>query len=129
MIIGIGLDIVEIDRIAAALARHGGRLAWRVFTPREQSYCRQGGERLAAARYAARFAAKEAVVKALGTGFRGGMLRDIEVCVDEAGRPAIHLSGVWAARAAARGVTQVLVSLTHGRDYAAAQAVLWGDES
>lgn len=127
MIIGIGLDVVEIDRIARALARHGGRFAPRFFTPREQSYCHRGGPRVAAARFAARFAAKEAFVKALGTGFVGGAWRDIEVIHDGTGRPQIYLGGAWTAQTAALGVVQVFVSLTHARQYAAAQVILWGD--
>lgn len=127
MIIGIGLDVVEVERIARALARHGGRFGWRLFSPREQAYCRRGGPRQEAARFAARFAAKEALVKALGTGFTGGAWRDIEVAHDRAGGPRLCLSGEWASRAADAGVTRVLVSLTHTRQYAAAQVILWGD--
>ncbi len=111
---GVGIDLLEIDRLERALARHP-RLAERVFTPAEREYAaarRRPGRHLAA-----RFAAKEAVVKALGV--RGGFgLREIEVVAGEP--PSVHLSG---RAAAAAGERQVAISLTHSRDHAAAVAV------
>ncbi|HEX5929267.1 MAG TPA: holo-ACP synthase [Solirubrobacterales bacterium] len=112
---GVGIDLLEIDRLERALARHP-RLAERVFTPAEREYA---AARARPARHlAARFAAKEAVVKALGV--RGGFgLRDVEVLAGEP--PSVRLSG----RAAeAAGERQVEISLTHSREHAAAVAVV-----
>lgn len=123
MILGIGIDIIEIERIKAALEQ--SRFACRVFTAAEQSYCEgRGVQRFAS--YAARFAGKEAVLKALGTGLSQGRWTDVEILPDDAGRPTARLSGYFGELAAAMGVSCVHISLSHSRDYAAAQAVLWG---
>ena len=89
MIIGIGCDLAEVSRIKRALGMKG--FAARVFTQREQDYCQARGAQ-AYASFAARFAAKEAFVKALGTGLRGGRLTEIEVINDALGRPQLVLS-------------------------------------
>jgi holo-[acyl-carrier protein] synthase len=116
-IAGVGVDVVEIDRFAAALERRP-RLAERCFTPAEAAYCRS--RRFPPQHFAARFAAKEAVGKALGIGMT--RWREVEV-VRGRGAPTIALHGRYAARAEELGVDLVHVSLTHGRDSAVAFAV------
>lgn len=103
-----GVDAAEIPRIAAALERWGQRFLDRVYTPAEQLYCRGKAEKLAG-----RFAAKEAVSKALGTGIRSLRWRDIEVLPDRRGRPTVYLAGKAAARAEQMGVDWLSVSITH----------------
>ena len=119
---GIGVDMLEIARMEKALARRPS-FATRVFTPVERKYC----ERMArpAQHYAARFAAREAVLKALGTGFSEGIgFKDVSVTNDEWGKPIAVLSGRAAEVAAERGVQEVALSLSHTRDVAVANAVL-----
>ena len=123
MLLGIGIDIIEIDRIKAALERSG--FASRVFTPAEREYCEGRGQQRFAS-YAARFAGKEAVFKAFGTGLAAGSWQDVEIAADVAGAPVVALSGHFAALARDRGAVRVYLSLTHAREYAAAQAILWG---
>ena len=119
MIVGIGIDVVPVERFAAALARTP-RLAARLFTPGEQ--VTPGGVSRSAESLAARFAAKEALAKALGAG--GGMLwTDAEVVVDGAGRPSLHVSGTVAARADGLGVTRWHVSLSHDGGIASAVVI------
>lgn len=113
-----GIDIVELDRIARVLARHQERFLARVYTPAEVAHCRGRIPELAV-----RFAAKEATMKALGTGIRGVAWRDIEVLPNRRGKPLLLLHGSAAARAARIGLTDVDVTLTHARDYAAAIVV------
>ena len=111
---GVGIDLLEIDRLERALERHP-RLAERVFTEAEREYA---AARARPARHlAARFAAKEAVIKALG--LRGGFLREVEVIAGEP--PSVRLSGRVAEAAAERSIE---ISLTHSRDYAAAVAIV-----
>ena len=123
MIIGIGIDLIEIDRIQAAIAKT--TFLTRVFTPAEQAYCdsRKAGR---AASYAARFAGKEAVLKALGTGLTKGTWQDIEILPNDLGSPIVQLSGTFARIAAEKAISEVFISLTHARLYAAAQVVCWG---
>jgi len=122
MISGIGIDIVQVDRVAAVHARYGRKFARRVLAPDELT-----GFELSAqpVRFLAmRFAAKEAVSKALGTGFRQGVaLRLIEVTHNAAGKPSLRLHGAVADLATLQGVTATHVSLTDERDYAAAVVV------
>jgi len=124
-IIGIGVDIVETSRIASSIERLGTAFLERVFTPSERLYC--GGLRSPEASYAARFAAKEAVSKAFGTGM-GARISwlDIEVLRSPEGKPAIHLRGSGAEFAQELGVTEVMVSLSHSEHYAVAQVVACG---
>ena len=117
MIVGVGVDVVEIDRFAASLARRP-RLAERCFTPDEAAYC--ASRAYPPQHFAARFAAKEAVGKALGIGMT--RWREVEV-VRGRGAPTIRLHGRYAARAEELGVSRIHVSLTHGRDSAIAYAV------
>lgn len=115
--VGVGVDVVEIDRFEASL-RKRPRLAERCFTEAEQAYCSR--KPYPPQHYAARFAAKEAVGKALGIGMT--RWREVEV-VRGRGAPTIALHGKYAERARALGVTRVHVSLTHGRDTAMAFAI------
>lgn len=122
-IAGVGVDVVEIDRFAAALARRP-RLAERCFTPAEAAYCLS--RRFPPQHFAARFAAKEAVGKALGIGMT--RWRDVEVARG-CGAPGILLHRRYARRAEELGVVRVHVSLTHGRDTAVAFAVAEAPEA
>jgi holo-[acyl-carrier protein] synthase len=129
VIVGIGIDIIELERIKKALGRR--QFAQRVFTDGEQVYCEsRGAQRYAS--YAARFAGKEAVLKALGTGLSKGEWREVEILPDQLGRPVVKLSGYFKELARQKGVVDVHISLTHSREYAAAQVIIWGggtDES
>ena len=122
-VVGLGLDLLEVDRLGAAIERHGERFLRRVFTEGERDYCEAKSE--PAVFYAARFAAKEAVAKAFGTGIGAdiGWL-DIEVVRNAAGAPAVCLAGKGAELAALRGVDRVLLSMTHTSGMAAASVVL-----
>lgn len=126
-IIGIGLDAVEIPRVAEVIARHGERFLQRIFTPGEIAYCE--AHRHAAQHFAARFAVKEAAMKALGTGFsRGVVWRDIEV-VRRGGPPQLQLRGPAAARFAALGGRSSAVTITHTDTLAMAHVILLGAAS
>lgn len=122
MIVGTGIDIIEISRIAVAISKQ--RFVDRVFTPNEQTACESRPAQTAAA-YAARFAAKEAVMKALGTGLRQGRWVDVEIFSRPSGQPDVKLYGFFAAHALEQGIDMIHISLTHARDYAAAQAIAW----
>lgn len=124
-VIGIGLDIIEVSRIRDLLKRHGERFKARTFTTGEIAYCDRCAD--PAMHYAARFAAKEAAAKALGTGFAEGVSwSDIEVSRAENGAPSLVLHRGADALARSKGVAQLLISLTHVKDTAAAQVVLCG---
>lgn len=123
MILGIGVDIVEIQRIAEAV--RNPRFIERVFTLEEREYCESKKSQKASS-YAARFAAKEASLKALGTGLSKGRWLDVEITVTSAGKPEVLLRGFFAEIAQQMGVTEIHISLTHSRDYAVAQAIVWG---
>jgi holo-[acyl-carrier protein] synthase len=114
----VGIDIIEIARVRRVLEHHQGRFLERVYTPLEIAFCRGRLPELAA-----RFAAKEAVMKALGTGVRGIKWRDIEVLPNPRGKPLIALYGTAAARAEAIGLHELDVSLSHSRAYAIAAVV------
>jgi len=119
---GIGIDMVEVPRIAAAIEKHGQPYLEKIFTAAEQGYC--NGQHQPAIHYAARFAAKEAVAKALGTGIgKHAGLTDLEVTHDANGAPQMILHGAAKDFAKAHGIAHVLISLTHTRDHAAANAV------
>ena len=124
MIIGIGVDLVEIHRVKVALEKP--QFIKRVFTQAESEYCLSRG-RQAAASFAARFAGKEALMKALGTGLAsGGTWLDIEILPDEKGRPEATLQGAFAQIADSLGVTKIHISLSHAQEYAIAEVVLAG---
>ena len=118
-VLGLGVDICEIERMERALARHP-TFRERVFTPEERAYC--DGKARPAESYAGRFAAREAVIKALG-GYRGRRWQDISVTRGPSGAPAIALAGNAKARADELGVSRVLVSFTHERRSAVAFAM------
>ena len=124
--VGVGIDLVEVERIHSLLEKNADRFKHRVFTEGEIQYCDSCAE--SAMHYAARFAAKEAVAKALGTGFAEGVgWADIEVLRSESGAPTVVLHGGAARVAAQAGVTRVLLSLTHTRATAGASALLLSD--
>lgn len=125
MIVGTGIDITEVARVAKAIDRYGERFLNRVYTPAEIAYCRS--KRNANERFAARFAAKEAGMKAIGTGLRRGVTwHDVEVGHEPGGRPTLIFSGKAAGFAAALGVKRVALSLTHTEETAMAQVILEG---
>jgi holo-[acyl-carrier protein] synthase len=113
----LGIDIIKVDRIRAALERFGTRFSGRVLTPAEQRYVRDRPET-----FAGRWAAKEAVSKVLGLGVRGIGWRDIEIERLPTGQPAVRLHGRAATRAEQLGMAKVAVSITHEADYAVAIA-------
>ncbi|MEM7273109.1 MAG: holo-ACP synthase [Actinomycetota bacterium] len=110
VVVAIGVDLVDIDRIREVLDRQPG-FAERVFTAAERDYCDRRHD--PAERYAARFAAKEAVLKALGTGLGGGDFHDIEVVRQSSGEPVLSVTGRAAAAAEARGIRRWLITMTH----------------
>lgn len=114
----VGIDVIEIARVRRALDRHPDRFLQRIFTPLEIAYCRGRIQELAA-----RFAAKEAIMKALGTGVRGISWRDIEVLPNPRGKPIVRLLGTAEQRAAAIGLHELDISLSHTRAYAVAAVV------
>jgi holo-[acyl-carrier protein] synthase len=123
MIVGTGIDIAEVPRIAQSIERFGERFLRRVFTDGEIRYCDSKANRVE--RYAARFAAKEAGMKALGTGWSHGVTwRDVEVSRAPGGRPTISFHGKAAEFAAKLGAKNVALSLTHSQQYAIAQVIL-----
>ena len=112
MILGTGIDLAEVDRIQAAIERHGDRFLRRIYLPGELAYVAKKANRYE--RYAARFAAKEAGMKAIGTGWRRGVTwHDFEVANLPSGRPTLILHGQAAEFAARLGVKRVSLSLTH----------------
>lgn len=122
MILGIGIDLCQVERMAKALRAHGTRFEERVFTPGERADCDGRPQS-----FAARFAAKEACLKAIGTGWSGGLsFRQVEVVRAADGRPSLVLTGAAAERARSLGVRAIHVSLTHERDVAGAVVVLEG---
>jgi holo-[acyl-carrier protein] synthase len=122
MIVGLGVDIAEVDRIAAAIERHGGAFLKRVFTPAEIAYCER--HRNHAERFAGRFAAKEAAMKALGTGWTQGVRWvDIEVVREPSGKPTLKLSGASRAIADRLGVKNIALTITHTGNTALAQVI------
>ena len=125
MIVGIGCDIIEIERIARAIKSES--FIRRVFTAEEAAYCQSRGQQ-AAASFAARFAAKEAVLKALGTGLREGSLQEIAVANDALGKPLVQLSGHFAALSRQLGVKNIQISLSHSRDFAVAYVIMEDDK-
>jgi len=124
-IIGLGFDVTEIPRIADALSRYGDRFMHRVFTDGEVDYCSR--RRVPAMHFAGRFAAKEAAMKALGTGHSHGVLwRDVEV-VRRGGPPQLQLHGGAERRLLAIGGRRSLVTITHTDTLAMAQVMILGD--
>ena len=123
---GVGVDLAQIPRLRRVVARWDERLLRRVFTDEEIAYCRRRRDPIP--HLAARFAAKEATLKALGTGLSMGVnWRELEVRRERGQAPTMVLTGRTRAIARAKGASRVLLSLTHDGDYAMAQALLVGD--
>ena len=122
MIQGVGIDLIELDRFKAAMKRQGAPFLEKLFTPAERRYCEDKWNRIA--HYAARFAAKEAVLKALGTGWSGGIRwTDVEVLRDGGGSVSVRLAGQAKKEASRRKIRRIHLNLTHAEKYAAAVAV------
>ncbi|HEX5234289.1 MAG TPA: holo-ACP synthase [Silvibacterium sp.] len=123
MLVGTGIDVVDIERIARSIERYGPRFVERVFTADEISYCQR--KRNSAESFAARFAAKEAGAKALGTGIQHGVTwKEIEVWRAPGKRPTLHFSGRALEMAKTLGVKRISLSLTHGKTVAIASVSL-----
>ncbi len=123
MIIGIGIDLVELDRIRAIYARHQSRFTNRILTPAEQEYVLQHAD--PTARLAGRWAAKEAGLKALGTGLAEGIKwRDLEILPDTLGKPVLRFHNTALERASVLEVTVAHVTITHSQELAMAQVIL-----
>ena len=124
-VLGIGIDVVEVERIESSMAEFGERFAEKIFTPAERAYCES--QRRPGLHFAARFAAKEAVAKAFGTGIGKDLgWLDMEITRKESGEPELKLDGAGRRYAETRGIAEVKISLTHAKHYAAANAVALG---
>jgi holo-[acyl-carrier protein] synthase len=127
MVVGLGTDLTEIERVERSIARFGERFLERVYTEAEIAYCRS--KRNFAESFAARFAAKEAGAKALGTGIsRGVSWKELEVTRERSGKPGLRLHGRAAELAGALGVSCISLSLTHTREMAMAVVVMEGKD-
>ena len=125
MIVGMGIDIAEVERLKGAIERHGEMFLRRLFTAKEREYCERFKNKFE--RYAGRFAAKEAAMKALGTGWsRGVRWVDIEVVRQKGGRPALTLAGEAGKIAKQLGVKHIALSITHTAAQALAQVIFEG---
>ena len=123
MIVGTGVDLAEVPRIRASIERYGRRFIERIYTPGEIAYVERKANKFE--RYAARFAAKEAGMKAIGTGWRRGVRwQDFEVANLPSGRPTLRLHGVAAQVALRLGVQNISLSMTHTAETAMAQVIL-----
>ena len=121
-ILGHGIDLVECERIAKVWREHPEQFLGRVLTPAERAYCERHRDPIP--RIAGRFAAKEAILKVLGTGWRGAISwTDMEILNDDAGRPVLRLSGECARVAASLGIDDILLSISHTEHYASASAI------
>lgn len=123
-VLGLGVDMVEVARIERAVARWGDAFVRRIYTPGEIE--RSAATAIQSPRLAARFAAKEAVMKALGVGWRTLAWREIEITHDALGRPEVRLHGAARRLAGERGVVTVLVTLAHTHGHAVANAIALG---
>lgn len=124
-LIGIGIDVVEVSRIRSSFDEFGARFLNRIFTEAEREYCSR--QKRPEIHYAARFAAKEAISKAFGTGIGKEIAwLDMEITRRESGEPEVKLTGLAQEFAKKRGASQVMVSLSHAEHYAAANAVVMG---
>jgi len=125
LIIGCGIDLVKIERIEKIIIRWGNNFNSRIFTPLERDYCEKKKCNKFQS-YAGKFAAKEALLKALGLGLRGVNWKEIEIKNDELGQPIIDTSGKLKNIALAKGVSKYFISISHTKDYAVAQVILEG---
>ncbi len=125
MIVGIGVDIVEVERMRRTVERYGDHFVRRIFTDAETCYCRRCAH--PEQRFATRFAAKEAALKALGVGWTQGLqFTEVEVVTNELGAPSVLFSGRALELSKELGVERIHVSMTHHRDFAIAQVLLEG---
>jgi len=125
MIVGLGMDIADVGRVEAAIRRRGRAFLKRVFTAREIAYCERHRNKFE--RYAGRFAAKEAAMKALGTGWRRGVRwLDLEVTNQAGGKPTLELSGKSKELAEQLHVRSITLSITHSGSFALAQVIFEG---
>ena len=126
MICGVGIDLIEVDRIKKQLEKSSDRFCQSLFSEKEIAYCRRGANtRIQARHFAGRFAAKEAFFKAIGTGLREGFAwKDVEVLNNAMGRPELHLKNMAKETVDKLGITNVQLSISHGRDMAAAFVIL-----
>ena len=125
-VIAHGIDMVDCFRLQASIEKHGQKFLDRVFTPVELKYCQT--RKNCSQHLAGRFAAKEAVLKVLGTGWRGGIAwTDIEVANDPLGRPEVHLGGQCRKLADEMGIEKILISITHTDSQAVASAIACGE--
>jgi holo-[acyl-carrier protein] synthase len=121
-IVGIGTDIVECLRIGRMIEEHGELFLTRVYTAREIRYCQ--ARKMATEHFAGRWAAKEAILKCLGTGWKRGISwTDMEVCNDVSGQPRVHVCGAAREHARQLGISDILLTLSHCRSYATATAI------
>lgn len=121
-IVGLGTDLIECERIAGIVERHGDRFMHRTLTEAERAYVAEKAN--ATPHIAGRFAAKEAILKVLGTGWRGPIAwTDMEITNDANGQPHVALHGACRDIAGQRGITRILISITHTAHYASATAI------
>ena len=125
MIIGCGIDLVKIERIEKIIKKWGNNFILRIFTSSEKEYCeKKKGNKYQS--YSGKFAAKEALLKALGLGLREANWKEIEVTNNELGQPIINTSGKLKNIALAKGVSKYFISISHAKEYAIAQVILEG---
>jgi len=125
LIIGCGIDLVKIERIEKIIKKWGNNFIFRIFTSLEREYCeKKKGNKYQS--YAGKFAAKEALLKALGLGLREANWKEIEIKNNELGQPVIDTSGKLKNIVSAKGVSKYFISITHTKEYAVAQVILEG---
>ena len=125
MIIGCGIDLVKIERLEKIIKKWGDNFIFRIFTSLEKEYCeKKKGNKYQS--YAGKFAAKEALLKALGLGLRKANWKDIEIKNDKLGQPIIETSGKLKNIASAKGISKYFISISHTKEYAIAQVILEG---
>ncbi|MEA2086944.1 MAG: holo-ACP synthase [Candidatus Caldatribacteriota bacterium] len=125
LIIGCGIDLVKIERIEKIIKKWGDNFIFRIFTTLEREYCKKKkGNKFQS--YAGKFAAKEALLKALGLGLREANWKEIEIKNDELGQPVIDTSGKLKNIALTKGVSKYFISISHTKEYAVAQVILEG---
>ncbi|HZK40329.1 MAG TPA: holo-ACP synthase [Atribacterota bacterium] len=125
LIIGCGIDLVKIERIEKIIKRWGNNFNSRIFTPLERNYCEKKKDNKYQS-YAGKFAAKEALLKALGLGLRGANWKEIEIKNDELGQPIIDTFGKLKNIASTRGVNKYFITISHTKEYAISQVILEG---
>ena len=125
LIIGCGIDLVKVERIEKIIKKWGNNFIFRIFTPLERDYCEKKKDNKFQS-YAGKFAAKEALLKALGLGLREANWKEIEIKNDELGQPIMGTSGKLKNIASTKGVSKYFISISHTKEYAVAQVILEG---